>query len=162
MNHDLKIIPAEKKDIPLIFSFIKGLADHVDLSHEVVVTEKELNDTLFTKDSHVEVLIGYYSGEPAAFVLFFPNYSTFLGKPGLYIEDLYIKPGFRGMGIGKAIFRYLANLAIDRGYGKMDWYAAEWNESAIGFYDSLGAKPLDRRKVYRLKGEALISLSKIS
>jgi ribosomal protein S18 acetylase RimI-like enzyme len=159
MSRKFEIIPATKKDIPIILSFIKNLAEHVDLSNEVVATEKELQETLFDKNSHVEILVGFYDKEAISFVLFFSNYSTFLGKPGIYVEDMYIKPEYRGMGFGKTMFRYIATLAIERNYGKIEWYAAESNDLAIGFYRNIGAKPLERRKIFRLAGEALQNLA---
>jgi GNAT superfamily N-acetyltransferase len=159
MNNKFEIIPATKKEIPVILSFIKSLAQHVALSHEVVATEKDLEDTLFNSNSDIDVAIGYYEQVPVSFVLFFPNYSTFLAKPGIYVEDLYIKPEYRGRGLGKAIFSYLAKLAIERNCGKIEWNAVAWNDSAIDFYDNIGAVVLEGRKVFRLAGDPLQHLA---
>lgn len=158
----LKIIPATEADVPLIFSFIKSLADHVNLSHEVVASEQDIRASLFSPGSYVEVLIGYQAEQPVSFVIFYPSFSTFLGRPGLHIEDFYIKPECRGMGLGKAMFSHLAELALQRNCGKIDWYAAEWNENAIAFYTSMGAEKLDKRKLFRLTDDAMQQLVKCS
>lgn len=155
----LKILLAEEKDVPVILAFIKGLASHVNLLHEVVVAEKDLRETLFGPQRFAEVFIGYSENEPVAYVLFCYNYSTFLGKPGIYIEDLYVKPEFRGNGIGRAMLRHIAKVAKDRGCGKVEWYVTEWNPRAIKFYENLGANPLQGRIIYRLIDEALDTLA---
>ena len=147
-------------DIPLILSFIKELAEYEKLSNEVVATEEILAESLFgERSSSAEVVIGYYKNEPVAFALFFHNFSTFLGKPGLYLEDLYVNTEMRGKGIGKVLILYLANLAKNRGCGRFEWWVLDWNKSAIQFYHSIGAKPMDEWTVQRVDGEALDQLA---
>ena len=151
---------ATETDIPLILSFIKELAEYEKLSNEVVATEEILAESLFGEhSSSAEVVIGYYKDEPVAFALFFHNFSTFLGKPGLYLEDLYVNPEMRGKGIGKVLILYLANLAKKRGCGRFEWWVLDWNKSAIQFYHSIGAKPMDEWTVQRVDGEALDQLA---
>jgi len=142
-------------DIPLILSFIKELAEYEKLSSEVVATEAILTESLFGERSPAEVVIGNYKNEPVAFALFFHNFSTFLGKPGLYLEDLYVRPEMRGKGIGKVLISYLANLAKKRGCGRLEWWVLDWNKSAIQFYHSIGARPMNEWTVQRVDGEAL-------
>jgi GNAT superfamily N-acetyltransferase len=146
-------------DIPLILSFIKELAEYEKLSNEVVATEEMLSESLFGAHTFAEIVIGYYEDEPVAFALFFHNFSTFLGKPGLYLEDLYVKPEMRGKGIGKVLITYLANLAKQRGCGRFEWWVLDWNKEAIRFYQSIGAKSMDEWTVQRIDGEALDQLA---
>ena len=146
-------------DAPLILSFIRELAEYEKLSHEVVATEGALRETLFGERRYAEVLIGEHDGSPAGFALFFHNYSTFLGKPGLYLEDLYVRRAFRGSGIGRALLSRLARLAVERGCGRLEWWVLDWNEPSIGFYESIGAVPMDDWTVYRLTGEPLERLA---
>ena len=150
---------AVSDDVALILSFIRELADYEKLSHEVVATEEMLRKTLFGGRKAAEVLIGYYHNEPACFALFFHNYSTFLGKPGLYLEDLYVKPHFRGKGFGKMMFCYLASVARQRDCGRLEWWVLDWNARAIDFYRSMGAQPMDGWTVQRLEGETLAKLA---
>jgi GNAT superfamily N-acetyltransferase len=151
---------ATATDVPLILSFIKELAEYENLSSEVVATEEILTESLFGEpSSSAEVVIGYYKNEPVAFALFFHNFSTFLGKPGLYLEDLYVNPEMRGKGIGKVLILYLANLAKKRGCGRFEWWVLDWNKSAIQFYHSIGARPMDEWTVQRVDGEALDQLA---
>ena len=157
---DLEIRPATEADVPLILTFIRELADYERLSHEVVVTEEALRESLFGESRFAEVLLGYGGASPAAFALFFHNYSTFLGKPGIYLEDLYVKPEFRGAGIGKALLVHLAKRARERGCGRLEWSVLDWNEPAIGFYRGIGASPVGGWTVYRLSGEALEELAR--
>ena len=159
MNPDIKITFATISDVPLILQFIKELAEYEQLLHEVVATEELLQETLFGDQAHAEVIIGYLGEKPVSFALFFHNFSTFLGKPGLYLEDLYVKPEARGQGIGKKMLTYLAQLAKDRNCGRFEWWVLDWNESAINFYKSLGAKAMDEWTVYRVTGEALDKLA---
>ena len=156
---DFTIRNATAVDIPLIISFIKELAEYEKLSNEVVLTEEILTESLFGKRSYAEVVFGQYKDEPVAFALFFHNFSTFLGKPGLYIEDLYVKPERRGKGIGKVLISYLANLARKRGCGRLEWWVLDWNKSAIEFYKSIGAKPQDEWTVQRVDSSALEKLA---
>lgn len=146
-------------DVPLILSFIRELAEYEKLSHEVAATEGSLRETLFGERRYAEVLIGEQDGTPAGFALFFHNYSTFLGKPGIYLEDLYVRPEFRGDGIGRALLARLARLAVERGCGRLEWWVLDWNEPSIGFYKKIGAVPMDDWTVYRLTGEALEELA---
>jgi len=159
MNTSLEIKHATKDDLPIIYSFIKDLADHVNLSHEVAASAEDLEKHIFDKAGFVEVLIGYYESQPVSFIIFYPSFSTFIGKPGIHIEDFYIKPEFRGIGIGKAIFKYLSDLALSRNCGKIEWYATEWNENALRFYEKMGAQKLDKRKLFRLSVESMKSLA---
>lgn len=159
MNNKLVIKQATKDDLKIVFNFVKSLADHVNLSGEVTATEEDFQKYLFDENSFVEVLIGYYENRPVSFIIFYPCFSTFIGKPGIHIEDFYIMPKFRGKGIGRAIFTYLANIALSRNCGKIEWYAAEWNGNAIEFYKKMGAQKLDKRKLFRLTGEAMQCLA---
>lgn len=154
-----RISEATEEDVPLILSLIRELAEYEKLSDEVVATEDGLRDSLFGERQYAEVLIAEHDGAPAGFALFFHNFSTFLGKPGLYLEDLYVKPAFRGAGIGKELLVRLASLAIGRGCGRLEWWVLDWNEPAIGFYRSVGAEPMDDWTVYRVSGSALEDLA---
>lgn len=156
---DLEIRPATEVDVPLILTFIRELADYERLSHEVVATEETLRDSLFGQRRFAEVLLGYRGGLPAGFALFFHNFSTFLGKPGIYLEDLYVRPEFRGAGVGRALLIHLAELAVERGCGRLEWSVLDWNEPAIGFYKSIGASPVSGWTVYRVTGKALEALA---
>ena len=130
-----------------------------EASDEVVATEDGLRDSLFGERRYAEVLIAEHDGAPAGFALFFHNFSTFLGKPGIYLEDLYVKPAFRGSGIGKKLLVHLASLAKRRGCGRLEWWVLDWNEPSIGFYKKLGAVPMDDWTVYRVSGLALEDLA---
>jgi GNAT superfamily N-acetyltransferase len=150
---------ATEDDVLLILTFIKGLAEYERLSHEVVATEELLRQTLFGDRRVAEVIIGYFEGEPVSFALFFHSFSTFLGRPGLYLEDLFVKPDRRGRGIGRVMLAYLAHLARQRGCGRLEWSVLDWNEPAIKVYRSIGAAPLDDWTIHRLTGEALDRLA---
>lgn len=150
---------ATEDDVPAILSLIRELAEYEKLSHEVVATEEALRESLFGERRYAEVLIAERDGAPAGFALFFHNFSTFLGKPGLYLEDLYVKPEFRGAGIGKKLLVHLASLAKSRGCGRLEWWVLDWNEPSIGFYRKLGAVPMDDWTVYRVSGRALDDLA---
>ena len=156
---EIEIRAAGEDDIPLILALVKELAEYERLSHEVVATEGMLRDSVFGERRVAEVLIGYYGDDPAGFALFFHNFSTFLGRPGIYLEDLYVRPEFRGAGIGRALLVHLARLARERNCGRLEWSVLDWNEPAIGFYKSIGAVPMDDWRVYRLTGEALYELA---
>lgn len=158
-NQTLRIEKAHEIDVPLILSFIKELAEYERLPHEVVATEELLRQSLFGERSYAECLIAYQDHTPAGFALFFHNFSTFRGRPGLYLEDLYVRPQMRGMGIGRALFLRLAKLARERRCGRMEWAVLDWNEPAIRFYKSLGAIPMDEWTVFRLTTEALNQLA---
>lgn len=150
---------AAEDDIPLVLSFIKELAEYERLSHEVVATEEILRETLFGERRVAEVLLGYADGFPVAFALFFHNFSTFLGRPGIYLEDLFVMPEHRGSGFGKEMLRRLARIAKERGCGRLEWWVLDWNEDAIRFYKSLGAAPMDEWTVFRVAGDALTELA---
>ncbi len=149
---------AERKDVGLVLRFIKELADYEQLLNEVVATEEILLETIFEKKA-AEVVIAELDGEPVGFALFFHNFSTFLGRPGLYLEDLYVRPEMRGRGIGKLLLSYLAKLALDRGCGRFEWWCLDWNTPSIDFYKSIGAIPMDEWTVYRVTGDALTKLA---
>jgi GNAT superfamily N-acetyltransferase len=156
---DTRVREASEGDVPLILSLIRELAEYEKLSHEVVATEEGLRESLFAGRRYAEVLIAEHDGAPAGFALFFHNFSTFLGKPGIYLEDLYVRPEFRGSGIGKKLLVNLARLAKERGCGRLEWWVLDWNESSIGFYKKLGAVPMDDWTVYRVAGTALEDLA---
>lgn len=143
---------AEPKDLPLILKFIKALAEYEHLLHEVRATEELLMEHIFHQKK-VEVIIGEYQQEPVGFALFFHNFSTFLGRPGIYLEDLYVDPSMRGKGFGKAMLSYLSKLVEERNYGRLEWSCLDWNEPSIRFYKSLGAKPMEDWTVYRIQQE---------
>jgi GNAT superfamily N-acetyltransferase len=149
---------ATRADVPLILSFIKKLADYERLSHEVVATEKILADRLFGRRRTAEVALGFFKRRPVGFVLFFHNYSTFLGRPGIYIEDLFVDEAFRRRGFGSALLRYVARLAQERRCGRLECAVLDWNEPAINFYKQLGAVPMSEWTVFRLTGESLAQL----
>ncbi|HYR06186.1 MAG TPA: GNAT family N-acetyltransferase [Longimicrobium sp.] len=155
----LRIRPATEADVPLILRFIRELAEYERLLHEVVATEERLRDTLFGARPAAEVVIAEEDGEALGFALFFHNYSTFLAQPGLYLEDLYVRPEARGRGAGRALLAHLARLARERGCGRLEWWVLDWNESAIRFYRSLGAQPMDDWTVFRLTGDDLARLA---
>ena len=150
---------ATKADVPVILSFIKKLADYERLSHEVVATEKLLIETLFGRRRTAEVALGYFKREPVGFVLFFHNFSTFLGRPGIYIEDLFVDEAFRRRGFGGALLRHVAKLAKQRNCGRLEWSVLDWNEPAINFYRKLGALPMSEWTVFRVTGEKLTKLA---
>jgi GNAT superfamily N-acetyltransferase len=152
---ELEIRAATERDVPLILTLIKELAEYERLSHEVVATEEALRDSLFGERRVAEALLGYLGDDPAGFALFFHNFSTFLGKPGIYLEDLYVRPEFRGAGVGRALLVHLAGLAKERDCGRLEWSVLDWNEPAIGFYKGIGASPVSGWSVYRVAGEAL-------
>ena len=157
---ELEIRAATEDDVPLILTFIRELADYERLSHEVVATEEALRDSLFGERPAAEVLLGYRGGTPVAFALFFHTFSTFLGKPGIYLEDLYVRPEFRSSGVGKAMLVYLAKLAKERDCGRLEWSVLDWNEPAIGFYRGISASPVSGWTVYRVTGEPLEELAR--
>lgn len=146
----LNIRPARPEDVGSILSFIQDLAEFEKLSHEVVATEDSLRATLFGPRQVAEVLIAEWEGRPAGFALFFHSYSTFLAKPGIYLEDLFVRTQYRSKGIGEALLRELAILAKERGCGRLEWSVLDWNERALKFYHSLGAKPMAEWTVQRM------------
>ena len=156
---EFEIKSATLADVPLILSFIKKLAEYEKLSHLVTATEEGLRETLFGERRYAETVIAYYQNEPVGFALFFHNFSTFLGKPGIYLEDLFVDVEQRGKGFGKALLVHLAKLAQERDCGRLEWSVLNWNQPSIDFYESLGAKPMDEWTIYRLTGEALEKLA---
>ncbi len=158
-NVEFSIRPACIEDCGLILSFIRELADYEKLLHEVEADISSLENTLFGENPYAEVVIADYQDKAVGFALFFHNYSTFLGKPGLYLEDLYIRPTMRGRGFGKSLLAYLASLAVDRGCGRLEWWVLDWNKPAIDFYQSLGAQPMQDWTVNRITGKALTDLA---
>lgn len=146
-------------DVPVILRCIRGLAEYERLAHECVATEEQLRVTLFGERPAAEVLLAHVNGEPAGFALFFHNYSTFLAQPGLYLEDLFVEPHHRGLGVGKALLSRLAALAVERHCGRLEWSVLDWNVDAIGFYEKLGARGMTDWTVHRLTGDALQALA---
>ncbi|MDB4905953.1 MAG: putative diamine acetyltransferase [Gemmatimonadetes bacterium] len=155
----LTIRGATEADVPLVLRLIRGLAEYEKLADKVVATEALVSESLFGAHPAAEVIIAEWEGEPAGFALFFHNYSTFLARRGIYLEDLFVLPEMRGRGVGRALLARLSQLAIERQCGRLEWAVLDWNEPAIGFYKSLGAVPMDEWTVFRLTGEALESLA---
>jgi GNAT superfamily N-acetyltransferase len=158
-TESLRIERATERDVPLILHLIKELAVYERMADDVVATEDRLRESLFGERPAAEVVVGYAGDEAAGFALFFHNYSTFLARPGLYLEDLFVVPKFRGRGYGKALLTHLAQIAVERGCGRFEWSVLDWNEPAIGFYKKLGAKPLDTWTIFRVTGDALNKLA---
>lgn len=155
----LRIESPTEDDVSVILGFIRKLAEYEKLSHQVTATEELLRDTLFGGRRVAEVLIAYLEDEPAGFALFFHNFSTFLGRPGIYLEDLFVEPAHRGKGIGKALLIEIAKIAKERNCGRFEWAVLDWNRPAIEFYRGLGALPLDDWTLFRVTGEALDNLA---
>lgn len=157
---EIHIRRAVEADIPLIHALIRELAEYERLSHVVTATDARLRETLFGPRPAAEVLIASLDSTPVGFALFFQNYSTFLAQPGLYLEDLFVRPEFRGRGVGRKLLARLAAIAVERNYGRVEWTVLDWNEPAIRFYQSLGAKPMDDWTVMRLTGDDLVKVAK--
>ena len=158
----IRIEPATELDVPLILRLIGALAEYERLAHQVVATEAALRDTLFGPTPAAEVVIAHVDGQPAGFALWFHNYSTFLARPGLYLEDLFVLPEWRGHGVGRRLLSHLAGVAVERGCGRMEWAVLDWNEPAIGFYRKLGATVLEDWRICRLTGDTLAALARTS
>jgi GNAT superfamily N-acetyltransferase len=156
---ELVIKKACRTDAPLILSFIRQLAEYEKMSDEVVATEELLEEVLFGNSPSAEVVLAFYGDEPAGFAIYFFNFSTFVGRLGLYLEDLFVKPELRGKGIGKALLIHLAKIAVERKCGRFEWSVLDWNEPAIKFYKSLGARPMNEWTVFRIDGEKLKNLA---
>lgn len=157
---ETRIVPATRNDVPLIRQFILELAEYERaLPGEAPVTEQDLADTLFGARPAAEVLLAYLGQDPVGFALYFHNYSTWLGKRGLYLEDLFVRPGARKHGVGFALLRALTRIAVERDCGRVDWSVLKWNELAIDFYKQIGAKPLDDWTTFRLAGESLAKVA---
>ena len=151
----IRIQPATPGDVALVLRFIKGLAEYEGLSEAVVATEEDLQDSLFGPHPSAEVVIAYHEAEPVGFAVFCQHYSTFTGRPSLYLEDIFVLPEWRGRGVGRELMVYGGGLAKARGYPRMEWSVLDWNEPAISFYENLGARRVDGWSTYRLSGEAL-------
>ncbi|MGH7761180.1 MAG: GNAT family N-acetyltransferase [Candidatus Dormibacteraceae bacterium] len=156
----LVVRPGTRADVPVIAELIRGLARYEKLEHEVTMTEERLASNLFGPHHHAETLIAEADGSPVGLALFFHNFSTFLARPGIYLEDLFVVPAHRGGGIGRALLKELARLAVERECGRLEWSVLDWNRDAIGFYERIGARPNSEWTVYRLTGEALYALGR--
>ena len=154
------IRPATEADVPAIADLIRGLARYEKLEQDVTMTEELLAKSLFGPRPYAETLLAEESGKPIGFALFFHNFSTFLALPGIYLEDLFVVPEHRGRGVGRALLKELARIAVERGCGRLEWSVLDWNRDAIGFYERLGATPNSEWTVYRLTGEALTVLGR--
>ena len=162
MNSEtLTIRHATLADVPLVLSFVNDLAEYEKLSHLVAATEEVIAEELFGPTSHTEVLLGHSGTEPVAFAVYFHNFSTFLGKKGLYLEDLYVRPAYRRRGFGRAMLLQVARIAAERNCGRLEWSVLDWNEPAIFFYETLGATIMHEWKLVRVTGEALEKLAKM-
>jgi GNAT superfamily N-acetyltransferase len=155
----LRISAAAESDVPVILKFIRDLAEYEKLLHLVVATEEDIREHVFGANPVAEVLLAYWDSKPVGFALYFRNFSTFLGQAGIYLEDLFVEPEHRGKGIGKALLIRLAKIAVERGYGRVQWAVLDWNTPSIEFYRSLGAVPQDDWTVYGLTGDTLAQLA---
>ncbi len=160
-NPNLRLRFATADDVGQILRFIKGLAEYERLAHEVVADEATLRANLFGERRVAEVIIAELHGAPAGFALFFHSFSTFLGRPGVYLEDLFVEPDLRGKGVGRELLSCLARLALDRGCGRLEWSVLDWNQPAIRFYENLGAQAMDEWTVYRVTGDPLAALARV-
>jgi GNAT superfamily N-acetyltransferase len=156
---DITIRSATERDVALILELIRGLAEYERLAQEVTATEATLRHSLFGPSPGAEVVIADADGQPVGFALFFHNFSTFVGKRGIYLEDLFVKPAWRGKGVGRRLLVRLAQLAVERNCGRLEWAVLDWNEPAIRFYRGLGAQPMDDWTVFRLAGDTLYQLA---
>ena len=154
-----RLAAATADDVPTILSLIKALAEYERLADQVHATEADLRGVLFGARPAAEVIIAYADDEPAGFALYFQSFSTFVGRPGLYLEDLFVKPAWRNKGLGRMLLARLARIAVERGYGRMEWSVLNWNETALRVYRAVGAKPMNDWTVYRLNGAALRDLA---
>lgn len=159
MSERLRIAAARREDAGLVFAFIKELAEYERLADTVVVTEAMIEQALFSARPAAEAVLAYWDDQPVGFAVFFTNFSTFVGRPGIYLEDLFVRPAARRNGIGRALLRHLAGLCTQRNYGRLEWAVLDWNQPAIEFYKSLGAVPMDQWTVFRLAGEPLKNLA---
>lgn len=158
MEKKLTFRKAERADVPLVLRFIRELADYEKMLDEVVATEALLEEWLFDKEK-AEVIFVLEAGKEAGFALFFHNFSTFLGRAGIYLEDLYVRPEYRGCGYGKALLKELARIAVTRGCGRLEWWCLDWNQASIDFYLSMGAEPMKDWTVYRITGDTLTDMA---
>ena len=160
-NEHLRIMQASPADVPLLLEFIQELAEQEEFPDELTVTEQDLRENLFGADPAAGAVIGYVQGDPVSFAVFYPTFSTSTGKRGLHLDDLFVRPRARGMGIGKKMLGYLANLARERGCARFEWWALEWNERAIAFYEGVGARNLGHLRVFRLSDDSLESVARL-
>ena len=158
INEHIRLRFAEEKDVALIVGFIRGLAEYEHLLDTVKIQEADIKKYVFEKKLIV-VVIGEYDGAPAGFALFFHNFSTFVGKPGIFIEDIFVKPEMRGKGLGKILFSFLAKIAVERNCGRLEWLCLNWNEPSIKFYKSQGAQAMDEWSTYRVTGDGIKKLA---
>ena len=159
MSVDVRIESVSERDVPLLLRLIKALAEYEELSGDVVATEDLLREALFGAKPGVEAALAYVGADAIGFAVWFSNFSTFVGRRGLYLEDIFVLPEWRGRGIGRALIGHLARLAVDRGCGRMEWAVLDWNDPAIRFYRNLGAQAMDGWTVYRVSGDALRKLA---
>ena len=155
----LRIEPAQPADAALIVALVRELAEYERLLHDVRITPDDVHRDLFGPRAFAEAVIARVGAEPVGFALWFHNYSTFAGRPGLYLEDLFVRPAFRGRGYGEALLRYLARITVERGCARFEWSVLDWNEPALAFYRKLGAVPMDDWTVQRVSGDALLALA---
>ena len=156
---DIQIQPATDADVPLILQLIKALAEYERLGDQVSATEAMIRESFFGPAPHAHAVIARIDGDAVGFAIWFSTYSTFLSKPGIYLEDLFVLPHWRGQGVGRALLRHLARIAVERGCGRIEWSVLDWNETAIGFYRNIGARAMDEWTVYRLTGDAITTLA---
>ena len=159
MATDYHVKQATPADVPTILRMARGLAEYERMPAAVTATEEDLHRTLFQEPRRAEAAIGYCDGKPAGIVVYFHTYSTFLGRPGIYLEDIYVDESHRGRGLGRVLMQYVARIAVERGCARFEWAVLDWNSPAIGFYEKLGARPQSDWTVYRLSGEALAQLA---
>jgi GNAT superfamily N-acetyltransferase len=160
MAPDLRIEPATEDDVPLILNLVKKLAAYERLLHEVVATEEDFRKALFGPDRVAEALLAFSGSQPVGFALYFSTFSTFVGRSGIYLEDIFVEPEHRGQGIGAALLTRIAKIACDRNCGRLEWSVLTWNEPSIGFYERLGARRMEEWRVFRLAGAALSELAR--
>ena len=158
-QHAIRIERATPRDVPVVLQMIRALAEYERMLDDVVATEEGIREALFGPRPDAEVLLAYAGDEPAGFALFFHNFSTFVGRRGLYLEDLFVKPGLRGRGIGKRLLAELARIAVERNCGRFEWTVLDWNAPSIAFYRSLGARKMEEWQIFRLDGDALTRLA---
>jgi GNAT superfamily N-acetyltransferase len=158
-TREFYITPATERDVPAILTLIRGLADYERLGHEVTATEADLREALFGARPAAEAILGVAGGRPVGFAVFFQNFSTFTGRPGLYLEDLFVLPEWRNRGLGRELLAYLAAVALSRNYTRMEWSVLDWNEPARRVYRRAGARAMDEWTVHRLAGPALAALA---
>ena len=160
MSAEVELRFAQKADVPLILDFIREIADFERLSHEVTATVESLEEAFFGAPNSPEVVLCFLESQPVAYAVFYHNFSTFVGKKGLYLEDIYVKPEHRHSGVGRRIFKFIAKVAVERNCGRMEWAVLNWNRPAIRFYENMGAKPLADWTIFRLKEEEISRVAK--